>query len=106
MAEYDAKGLQDKDNNNVNFTPTHYMKSGGSKESIETALAGKQDSLSTEANDIAVSDGTTFVKTVSGAKLVTTTALKVWTYIKGKLGFDSNTSRYGISISGTASMSK
>ena len=103
MADFDAKGLQDKDNNNVNFTPTHYMKSGGSKESIETALAGKQDSLSTEANDIAVSDGTTFVKTVSGAKLVTTTALKVWTYIKGKLGFDSNTSRYGISISGTAS---
>ena len=85
MAEYDAKGLQDKDNNNVNFTPTHYMKSGGSKESIETALAGKQDSLSTEANDIAVSDDTTFVKTVSGAKLVTTTALKVWTYIKGKI---------------------
>ena len=38
MAEYDAKGLQDKDNNDVNFTPTHYF-DGNTKKSIAEEIA-------------------------------------------------------------------
>lgn len=103
MADYNAKGLQDKDNNNLNFTPTHFMDAQGNSKSIEVEFGKKQNTLSLEADNADINDSTTIVKTLDGTKLKTALAVKLWNYIKGKLGFDSNTSRYGISISGTAS---
>lgn len=84
MAEYDAKGLQDKDNNNVNFTPTNFMDAQGNSKSIEVEFGKKQNTLSLEADSADIDDSTTIVKTLDGAKLKTALAVKFWNYIKGK----------------------
>ena len=44
MAEYDAKGLQDKNDNDLNFTPTHYF-DGNTKKNIAEEIGKKQDTL-------------------------------------------------------------
>ena len=85
MAEYDAKGLQDKDNNKLNFTPTHFMDAQGNSKSIEVEFGKKQSTLSLEADSADIDDSTTIVKTLDGAKLKTALAVKLWNYIKGKI---------------------
>lgn len=85
MAEYDAKGLQDKDNNKLNFTPTHFMDAQGNSKSIEVELGKKQNTLSVEADSADIDDSTPIVKTLDGAKLKTALAVKFWNYIKGKI---------------------
>lgn len=85
MAEYDAKGLQDKDNNNLNFTPTNFMDAQGNSKSIEVEFGKKQNTLSLEADSADIDDSTTIVKTLDGAKLKTALAVKFWNYIKGKI---------------------
>lgn len=84
MAEYDAKGLQDKDNNDVNFTPTHYL-DGGTKKNIAEEIGKKQNTLSVEDDSADIDNSTTIVKTLDGAKLKTALAVKLWDYIKGKI---------------------
>ena len=71
MAEYDAKGLQDKDNNNLNFTPTHFMDAQGNSKSIEVELGKKQNTLSVEADSADIDDSTPIVKTLDGTKRTT-----------------------------------
>ena len=85
MAEYDAKGLQDKDNNMLNFTPTHFMDAQGNSKSIEVKFGMKQNTLSVEADSADVDDSTPIVKTLDGTKLKTALAVKFWDYIKGKI---------------------
>lgn len=85
MAEYDAKGLQDKDNNNLNFTPTNFMDAQGNSKSIEVEFGKKQNTLSQEADSKDIDDSTTIVKTLDGAKLKTALAVKFWNYIKDKI---------------------
>lgn len=82
MAEYDAKGLQDKDNNNLNFTPTNFMDAQGNSKSIEVEFGKKQNTLSLEADSADIDGSTTIVKTLDGAKLKTALAVKFWDYIK------------------------
>lgn len=84
MAEYDAKGLQDKDNNKLNFTPTHFMDAQGNSKSIEVEFGKKQSTLSVEADSADIDDSTPIVKTLDGTKLKTSLAVKFWNYIKGK----------------------
>ncbi len=85
MAEYDAKGLQDKDNNKLNFTPTHFMDAQGNSKSIEVEFGKKQNTLSVEADSADIDDSTPIVKTLDGTKLKTALAVKFWNYIKGKI---------------------
>ena len=85
MAEYDAKGLQDKDNNKLNFTPTHFMDAQGNSKSIEVEFGKKQNTLSVEADSADIDDSTPIVKTLDGTKLKTALAVKLWNYIKGKI---------------------
>lgn len=85
MADYNAKGLQDKDNNNLNFTPTNFMDAQGNSKSIEVEFGKKQNTLSLEADSADIDDSTTIVKTLDGAKLKTALAVKFWNYIKGKI---------------------
>lgn len=102
MAEYDAKGLQDKEGNGLNFTPTHFLDAQGNSHSIQVEFGKKQNTLSLEADSADIDDSTTIVKTLDGAKLKTALAVKFWNYIKGKLGFNSTSGKYGIDISGNA----
>ena len=44
MSTFDAKSLRDKDDNDVNFTPTHYF-DGGTKKNIAEEIGKKQDTL-------------------------------------------------------------
>lgn len=44
MSTFDAKSLRDKDDNDVNFTPTHYF-DGNTKKSIAEEIGKKQDIL-------------------------------------------------------------
>ena len=44
MSTFDAKSLRDKDDNDVNFTPTHYF-DGNTKKSIAEEIGKKQDTL-------------------------------------------------------------
>lgn len=83
MAEYDAKGLQDKDDNKLNFTPTNFMDAQGNSKSIEVEFGKKQNTLSVEADSADIDDSTPIVKTLDGAKLKTALAVKFWNYIKG-----------------------
>ncbi len=85
MADYNAKGLQDKDNNNLNFTPTNFMDAQGNSKSIEVEFGKKQNTLSLEADSADIDDSTTIVKTLDGAKLKTALAVKFWNYIKDKI---------------------
>jgi hypothetical protein len=85
MADYNAKGLQDKENNNLNFTPTNFMDAQGNSKSIEVEFGKKQNTLSLEADSADIDDSTTIVKTLDGAKLKTALAVKFWNYIKGKI---------------------
>lgn len=85
MADYNAKGLQDKDNNNLNFTPTNFMDAQGNSKSIEVEFGKKQNTLSLEADSADIDDSTPIVKTLDGAKLKTALAVKFWNYIKGKI---------------------
>jgi hypothetical protein len=103
MSSFDAKGFQDKEDNELRFTPTHFLDAQGNPHSIEVEFGKKQDTLSEEADSNDVSDATKVVIALSGSKLKTSLATKFWNYIKGKLGFNNSTSRYSISISGTAS---
>lgn len=84
MAEYDAKGLQDKDNNKLNFTPTHFMDAQGNSKSIEVEFGKKQNTLSVEADSADIDDSTPIIKTLDDTKLKTALAVKFWNYIKGK----------------------
>lgn len=85
MADYNAKGLQDKDNNNLNFTPTNFMDAQGNSKSIEVEFGKKQNTLSVEADSADIDDSTPIVKTLDGTKLKTALAVKFWNYIKGKI---------------------
>ena len=85
MADYNAKCLQDKDNNNLNFTPTNFMDAQGNSKSIEVEFGKKQNTLSLEADSADIDDSTTIVKTLDGAKLKTALAVKFWNYIKDKI---------------------
>ena len=85
MADYNAKGLQDKENNNLNFTPTHFMDAQGNSKSIEVEFGKKQNTLSVEADSADIDDSTPIVKTLDGTKLKTALAVKLWNYIKGKI---------------------
>lgn len=92
MAEYDAKGLQDKDNNDVNFTPTHYMKSSGSTESIETALAECIKKSIVEG--LVKNDGSVMISTGGGYPInISGNADTVDNYhvVVGSVGNDTNT---------------
>jgi len=102
MADYDAKGLKDQEGNGLNFTPTHFLDAQGNSHSIQVEFGKKQDTLSEEADSNDVGDATKVVIALSGSKLKTTLASKFWNYIKGKLGFSSETGKFGINISGTA----
>lgn len=102
MADFDAKRLQDEGGNNLNFVPTNFMEAQGNSKSIDVEFGKKQNTLSLEADSADISDNTTIVKTLDGVKLKTALAVKFWNYIKGKLGFNSSTNKYGISISGSA----
>lgn len=44
MSTFDAKSLRDKDDNDVNFTPTHYF-DGNTKKNIAEEIGKKQDTL-------------------------------------------------------------
>lgn len=85
MAEYDAKGLQDKDNNKLNFTPTHFMDAQGNSKSIEVEFGKKQNTLSVEADSADIDESTPIIKTLDGTKLKTALAVKFWNYIKGNI---------------------
>lgn len=85
MAEYDAKGLQDKDDNKLNFTPTHFMDAQGNSKSIEVEFGKKQNALSLEADSADIDYSTPIVKTLDGTKLKTALAVKFWNYIKGNI---------------------
>ena len=56
MADYDAKGLQDKDNNKLNFTPTHFMDAQGNSKSIDVEFGNKQDLQKTVNLEQSLSD--------------------------------------------------
>lgn len=83
MSEFDGKALADKNGDTLRFTPTHFL-DGNTVKELATEFGKKQDSLSTEADNANIGDSTTFVTTLSGSKLKTTLASKLWTYIKGK----------------------
>ena len=84
MADFDAKRLQDEGGNNLNFVPTNFMDAQGNSKSIEVEFGKKQNTLSLEADSEDISDNTTIVKNLDGAKLKTALAVKFWNYIKGK----------------------
>ena len=44
MSTFDAKSLRDKDDNDVNFTPTHYF-DGNTKKNIAEEIGKKQDKV-------------------------------------------------------------
>lgn len=85
MADYDAKGLQDQDDNNLNFTPTHFMDAQGNSKSIEVEFGKKQNTISTEDDNSDIADNTVLAKTLANNKLKTTLAVRLWNYIKGKI---------------------
>lgn len=103
MSSFDAKGFHDKEDNELRITPTHFLDAQGNPHSIEVEFGKKQNTISTEDDNSDIADNTVLAKTLANNKLKTTLAVRLWNYIKGKLGFNSSTSRYGISISGTAS---
>lgn len=85
MADYDAKGLQDQDDNNLNFTPTHFMDAQGNSKSIEVEFGKKQNTISAEDDNSDIADNTVLAKTLANNKLKTTLAVRLWNYIKGKI---------------------